>query len=209
MGYEKVIVFGSSPCGGWSFLKAYKNWPDAVIAADGGMSLAKQAGFTPTVYIGDGDSGGVPDPGMIRVELPVEKDVTDLEAAYEWARDHGAREILLTGCTGGRLDHHMAAMGLLETACREDVRVRLLDDRNEVEFLLPGTYTLEQDAHRFFSLIPADPVLSGLSIKGAKYELSDADVPRGGSLTVSNEFLDCPVKISFRDGACWLIRSGD
>ena len=207
MGYEKVIIFGSSPCGDWSFLEAWRNWPDGVIAADGGMSLAKQAGFTPTVYIGDGDSGGVPDPGMIRVELPVEKDVTDLEAACQWARDHGAKEVLLTGCTGGRLDHHMAAMGLLETACRAGTHVRLLDDRNEVEFLLPGTYTLEKGPRRFFSLIPADALLEGLTIRGAKYELTETDVPRGGSLTVSNEFCGGPVTVTFRTGACWLIHS--
>ena len=205
MGAKKALIFGSCPCEDWRFLRAYRTWPDVVIAADGGMLLARQAGFIPQVFIGDGDSGGIPDPGMVSVPLPVEKDVTDLEAAYQWARDWGVTELLITGCTGGRLDHHMAAMSLLEAAGKEGVHARLMDSRNTVEFLTSGSYTLVQEDRKYFSLIPADPVICGLTIKNAKYEIENRDVFRGSSLTVSNEFLDGPVTVSMEDGGCWLI----
>ena len=178
-----------------------------VIAADGGLHSAREAGFSPSVYIGDGDSGGREEPGLICVTLPVEKDVTDLEAAYQWARDHGCTDLILTGCTGGRLDHHMAAMSLLETAAREEIRAVILDSRNRVEFLLPGEYLRSNPGYRYVSLIPADRVLRDLSIRGTKYELSQRDVTRGSSLTVSNEFSGETAEISFREGSCWLIFS--
>ena len=58
------------------------------------------------------------------VSLPAEKDWTDLQAAYELAAARGAKEILLTGCTGGRQDHHLSALELLETARNQGISAR-------------------------------------------------------------------------------------
>jgi len=207
MAAKKGLIFGSCPVNSWGFLSGLLTWPDLVIAADGGLHAARQAGFSPSVYIGDGDSGGRAEQGLVCVTLPEEKDVTDLEAAYQWARDQGISELILTGCTGGRLDHHMAAMGLLETAAREGVRAVILDPGNRVEFLLPGKHVRTDSGYRYVSLIPADPVLKALSIRGTKYELSHRDVFRGSSLTVSNEFSGGTMELSFTEGACWLIFS--
>jgi thiamine pyrophosphokinase len=207
MAAKKGLIFGSSPEKSWDFLSGLLSWPDTVIAADGGILSSRKAGFSPSVYIGDGDSGGRTEPGLECVTLPEEKDVTDLEACYQWARDRGFSELVFTGCTGGRLDHHMAAMGLLETAAREGIHAVILDPGNRVEFLLPGNYVRNNPGYRYVSLIPADPVLRDLSIRGAKYELSHRDVARGGSLTVSNEFSGELLEVSFLEGCCWLIFS--
>ena len=207
MGAEKGLIFGSMACGNWDFLAPYRQWPDLVIAADGGLDCARQAGFAPTVYIGDGDSGGHMEPGLTCVPLKPEKDVTDLEAAYDWAKDHGLKELIFTGCTGGRLDHHMAAMELLETARTDGLKGVLLDEKNRVEFLTPGSYTLENLGYAYFSLIPLDRMLLGVTIREAKYPLTDRDVRRGDSLTVSNEFAAASVALSFTGGCCFYIQS--
>ncbi len=141
------------------------------------------------------------------VPLQPEKDVTDLEAAYDWARDHGFRDLILTGCTGGRLDHHMAAMQLLETARSQGVHAILLDGQNRAEFLQPGSYTLENMGYAYFSLIPLDRMLEAVTIRNAKYPLERRDVRRGDSLTVSNEFREGPVQLSFTGGCCFCIQS--
>lgn len=207
MGAEKGLIFGSKACASWSFLAPYRDWPDLVIAADGGLGCARQAGFSPEIYIGDGDSGGHMEPELTCIPLKPEKDVTDLEAAYDWAKDHGLKELIFTGCTGGRLDHHMAAMQLLETAQRDGVRGVLLDEKNRVEFLTPGSYTLDDLGYAYFSLIPLDRMLMGVTIRGAKYPLEDRDVRRGDSLTVSNEFVSDPVQLTFTQGCCFYIQS--
>lgn len=207
MGAKKGLIFGSCPCADWDFLRPYAQWPELVIAADGGLKLARAAGFTPSVYVGDGDSGGRAEPQLDCVSLQPEKDVTDLEAAYGWAREHGLSELIFTGCTGGRLDHHMAAMGLLETAAREGIHGVILDSRNRVEFLLPGAYVLKNRGYRYFSLISVDRVLAGLSIAGAKYPLQQRDVRRGDSLTISNEFAGDSVELCFQSGCCYLIQA--
>lgn len=207
MGAKKGLIFGSQACEDWCFLKPLLSWPDVVIAADGGLQCARDAGFCPHVYVGDGDSGGQMRPGLTCVPLTPEKDITDLEAAYDWARDYGIRELLLTGCTGGRLDHHMAAMTLLETAETEGVHAVLLDARNRVVFLRPGSYRLPNHGYRYFSLIPVEQLLRGVTISGARYPLAFRDVRRGDSLTVSNEFLGDTVTLSFTEGCCYFIES--
>lgn len=207
MGKTKALIFGSAPCESWAFLEPWRDWPDLVIAADGGLGSARRAGFSPAYYIGDGDSGGKPEPGLSTVVLPEEKDLTDLEAACAWAVRKGCGELLLTGCTGGRLDHELSALGLTESLAEQGVTAQILDRSNLIRFCLPGEYAVEPMGYRYFSLIPVDRRVTGLTIENAKYPLAGASVPRGGSLTVSNEFRDGPAAIRFTGGSVLLIRS--
>ena len=142
-----------------------------------------------------------------RIPLPAEKDWTDLQAAYELAVSRGAKDIIFTGCTGGRQDHHLSAVQLLETAARQGVRARILDPWNCIEFLLPGTHCVWKQDYTYFSLIPVDRLLEHVTIRGAKYPLLDRTTRRGDSLTVSNEWVEDPATVSFTGGCCYLIHS--
>ena len=84
MGAQKVLIFGSISCGDWSFLQPYTTWPELVIAADGGMACAKAAGFIPTIYVGDSDSGGKAEAGMECIPLPAEKDWPTRASCSSW-----------------------------------------------------------------------------------------------------------------------------
>ena len=207
MGTEKGLIFGSMSAPFWGYLDPYRNWPDVVIAADGGLGCARAAGFSPDFYIGDSDSGGTPEAGMDAIRLKPEKDDTDLQAAYCWAKGQGIRQLIFTGCSGGRQDHHLAALQLLETAARDGIEAYFLDPVNRIRFLLPGTYNLPNSGYHYFSIIPVDSVLKGLSIIGAKYPLGGRDVFRGDSLTVSNEWAADVVTVQFTGGCCFLIES--
>ena len=207
MGAQKGLIFGSYPCREWAFLAKLMDWPHTVIAADGGMQCARDAGFCPNVYVGDGDSGGKALPGMVTVPLKPEKDLTDLQAAYEWARDHGISELIFTACTGGRQDHHLSALQLLETAHRQGIQAEIRDPDNRILFLSPGKRTIPKTDYRYFSLIPVDRVVSGVSIAGARYPLANRTIYRGDSLTVSNEWATEAVEISVEEGCCYIICS--
>ncbi len=207
MGTEKGLIFGSCPCEDWTFLQPYLQWPQVVVGADGGLDAARQAGFVPTVYVGDGDSGGSAEQGLQCIPLKPEKDFTDLEAAYDWSKEYGLRELIFTGCTGGRQDHHLAALALLERATRDGIRALILAPDNRIEFLLPGRYRLKNHGYHYVSLLPVDPVLEKVSLSGLKYPLKDRDVQRGSSLTVSNEFLGDQAELIFCGGCCYLIES--
>ena len=207
MGTEKVLIFGSCPCSSWDFLDSLRADSRLVICADGGLRCARDAGFRPQAYIGDGDSGGAPESDLNCRILPCEKDWTDLEAAWMWASEQGCRDFVMTACTGGRQDHTLAAAGLLELAAERGQRARILDPRNEIVCLLPGRHALHPAGYRYFSLIPLDKTLEDVSMTGAKYSVSHATIRRGTSLGVSNEPLDGPVHLSIGSGACLLIYS--
>ncbi len=206
MGTEIALIFGSVVYGSWDFLAPLRGRV-TVICADGGTICAADAGFTPDVYIGDSDSGGVPAEGVEQVLLPVEKDLTDLQAAYEYARQHGFSKVIATACTGGRQDHHLANLQLLETAWNDGVDLRIWDERNEIRYLCGGSCTIPHGTFRYFSIVPLDRELLDVTVTGAKYHLEHATVHRGDSLTVSNETIGHPAEITIASGAAWIIRS--
>ena len=206
MGAEIALIFGSVDYGNWECLSRYRGNVH-VFCADGGIHLARKAGFRPEVYVGDGDSGGKAGNGIASVTLPVEKDVTDLQAAFTYACNQGFREVIFTACTGGRQDHHLANLQLLQLAARKGVRARIVDPDNEIRYVENETVKFSCAGFQYFSLLPMDEILSGVTIENAKYPLAHVTVRRGDSLTVSNEPKDGPVTITVEKGAAWLVLS--
>lgn len=200
-----ALIFGSMPCADWTFLEPLRG-RCTVVCADGGLRLAEEAGFSPDAYIGDGDSGGIPPAGVASMQLPPEKDLTDLQAAYEYARDHGLRTAVFTACTGGRQDHHLANLALLERVWEDGLRAFILDPWNEIRYHSGGPLLLPETGYRYFSILPMDRRLQNVRITGGKYPLDVPEVCRGDSLTVSNEPAG-PVTITIGAGASWIVRS--
>ncbi len=206
---KTALLIGSAPGPGLDYLGPYLTGGELVICADGGVKRAMEARLDPDCYVGDSDSGGFLPEGLDRWLLPSEKNLTDLEMAVEKALEAGAKRVLLCGCTGGRQDHHLANLFLLEQLCQRGAKGMILDELNEITYLPPGSYLLEnRPRYHYFSLLPVEKVLGQLTISGSKYELPPTDVPRGSTLSVSNEFVgDRPVKLSFSTGSAFLIRS--
>ena len=207
MGAEIALIFGSRDCSSWNFLALLRGQVQ-VICADGGTRCALAAGFPVHAYIGDSDSGGIPPEGTEQILLPPEKDLTDLQAAYEYARDRGIRHMVFTACTGGRQDHHIANLQLLEQAWRDGVDAAIWDEENEIRYLQDGTVEIPHGTFRYFSVLPLDQVLTGVTIAGAKYNVENFNVLRGDTRTVSNETVGHPATVTVEHGAAWVIRSG-
>ncbi|MCC8181482.1 MAG: thiamine diphosphokinase, partial [Clostridiales bacterium] len=162
---------------------------DFIICADGGRGLAERLGLQPDWYVGDNDSGGRPD-GLPATLLPSEKDVSDMEMAVDQALQLGYQELLLLGCTGGREDHHLANLGLLEQIHRRGGCGILLDAANEVRFLGPGSYQIEnRPVYHYLGLIPLDAAVTGVTLTGVRYPLDHFTLQRGSTRAVSNEIL--------------------
>lgn len=207
---KRAIIFGSMSCGDGAFLRPYLEAGEwVVICADGGIRSARDAGLRPDYQIGDWDSGGAPEPGVPCVTLPVEKDMTDLQAAAEQALGMGCRELLLCGCTGGRLDHTASNLVLLEWIAGRGGLPVMVDEDNEVRFL-EGPVELRlanRPPYRYLSLIPLDRTLTGVTLRGLKYPLTDARLTRGDTLSVSNEPQESEMTVSLASGRALLIRS--
>ena len=177
---------------------------DFIIAADGGAYHAKKLGIVPHLLIGDMDSLGEDglaeyfSQGVKVIRYPKEKDYTDTHLAILYAIEHNYQEIILLGALGTRIDHTLTNLFLMFHPDFNNVCIKLQNEFQEIS-VLKNPAELKGKAGEIFSLICLEDI-KGLSIKGAKYPLNDADVFFGGSLTLSNEFLHETVKISWIEG---------
>ena len=89
-------------------------------------------------------------------------------------------------------------------------RLTVLDRQNQIvlheggcqKFKMPPEYA-------YFSLVPLDAVLTGVSIENAKYPLLDAVVTRAGMVTISNEAIADCFSVTIREGRSLVIFSRD
>ena len=210
---EKVsgygLIVGAAPCAGLAFLGDYlagQTW--TVVCADGGLNTALAAGLKPDYLIGDWDSGGRPEGDIPWVQLPMEKDFTDLQAAVQWALEQGMTNLLLCGCTGGRLDHTASNLLLLEWIADRGGRAVMVDGDNEVRLLDSETLRLPDQPHyHYLSLIPLDRKVEGVTLRGTRYPLEGAGLTRGDTYTVSNEPAGPVMELTIARGRALVIRS--
>lgn len=184
---------------------------DYIIAADGGQNRAREFGLQPDCVIGDFDSTTLnEDFDCIYITYPAEKDLTDTEAALTHALEKGCRNVILLGGMGGRLDHTMGNIGLLDKYCNSFDHMEFIDGKNRMELLKDSGRTLKRDArYKYFGLVSLNAEASGIDIRGAKYELTGASLERASTLGVSNEFSEGTVEICVREGTLLIVRSAD
>ncbi len=184
---------------------------DYIIAADGGQNRAREFGLQPDCVIGDFDSTTLnEDFDCLYITYPAEKDLTDTEAALTHALEKGCRNVILLGGMGGRLDHTMGNIGLLDKYYNSFDHMEFIDGKNRMELLKDSGRTLKRDArYKYFGLVSLNAEASGIDIRGAKYELTGASLERASTLGVSNEFSEDTVEIYVREGTLLIVRSAD
>lgn len=199
----RAILVASSPNN--SFEKLYLPKPyDLIVGVDGGCS--KITKYQVDIAFGDFDSLTVPVNAKKVYRYKKEKDETDLELAVEQIiKMVDIDEIIIYNATGGRLDHFLCNLKLLERYV--DYNIAIIDEQNKISCLTTGTYNIYKSNYQYFSLIPC--VGSNVTIKNALYEITNKDVLRTDTYTVSNEFIDGKVFITVNQGMLYLIESND
>ncbi|GEM86090.1 thiamine diphosphokinase [Meiothermus granaticius] len=172
------------------------------IAADGGMIHAAPLGLVPELWVGDFDSAGEEllrtYPQVPRESHPRAKDQTDGELAVGAALRRGASALVLVGATGGQTDHALGNLLLSLNLAQEGIPTLLTTGLEEAYPLLPGHRVLDLPPGSRFSLIPLTD-LEGVSIRGARWPLDEAQVPLGHTLTLSNQVIG-DLEIGLRSG---------
>lgn len=179
---------------------------DLVIAADSGQITAQKCGVAPHIIAGDFDSSDLPmDTSAQIIRVPSEKDDTDTMLACDIAIRRGARHITILGGTGGRIDHSLSNLFLLEKLKQCGVCAILCDGDNRVRLLSRETVCLPAEGFRYFSLIALDHAT--VSVSGCKYPLENAELHRAHPYAVSNEIVDNAAHITVDGGPVLLIES--
>ena len=186
---------------------------DLCIAADRGLLNARALGVEVSAVVGDYDSLGhrpdVPD-GVEVITVPTEKDVTDTQLAVEYAIGHGARELCIIGGLGGRLDHTLSNLAILEDALERGVRATISDGQNRVRLLQNDSTILPRSsAYPYISLLALDEKVKGVEIDGVRYPLKNARLRRSFQYAVSNEITGNCCFVAVRRGKLLVVESRD
>ena len=187
------------------------------IGVDRGAYYLIEHGIIPDVIVGDFDSVSEEEYASIsevvpRVELfQAEKDDTDTDLALMRALDFEPSEVLLTGATGGRLDHHEAALRSVYRMqmTYPHIQFKIIDSHNELQFLSPGRHQLTKTSHSYLSFFAYGESVCDVTLRGVKYETTDEKIDLATSRFTSNEIISDNAYITFSCGICLMIRSMD
>ena len=174
---------------------------DLVIAADGGYAYLKSAGVKADLLVGDFDSLKDVPADMDLIRHPVEKDDTDMGLAIGEGIRRGYREFRLYGAGGGRIDHFIANMQLIADLSRRGIRVEIVCPEMDVFAVTDGAVFLPaRRAGTLISVFCHGDRAEGVTLRGLKYSLNEANLTAFHPLGVSNEFTGEEAEISVRHG---------
>ena len=185
---------------------------DLCIAADGGYRNAEALGVRIDVLLGDFDTLGEPKDVDEKTEIlrvPAEKDFTDTQFAIRTALERGANDIIIIGGLGGRLDHTLSNLSVLEELSSYGIFALITDGQNRVRYLNATSLLVARSPFRYLSLIAATEKAKGVSIEGCRYPLKNATLVRSVQYAVSNEITGNCALISLKRGALYIIESRD
>lgn len=188
------------------------------IGVDRGAYYLFQLGIVPAEMVGDFDSLGEDEwnqlsklPSKI-TKVQAEKNETDTDLGLLSAIQYEPEEVILTGVTGGRLDHFEAAVRSIYRMqqMHPNIQFKIKNTKNEISFLFPGTHRIERDeSFPYLSFFAYEQEVKDVTIRGVKYETTKEIIEIGTSRFTSNELVDKEGYISFTSGICLMIRSAD
>jgi len=183
---------------------------DYVIAVDGGLSYCGVFEIEPDLILGDFDSVSDSELEAIRslkeqipdriMQLPVEKDDTDLLAALKYGLSLGFRDFRIYAGMGGRFDHTLANVQCLLYLKKQDAVGYLVDGAGMMFVAKDETIHLRAGLEGLLSVFCLGESAKGVSISGMKYNLEHATLTNDFPIGISNEFTGDEAVISVECG---------
>ena len=204
---RRCLIVGGAPIEDYERIRRYIRKDDFVICCDSGLKHREGLHVEPELIIGDFDSHEKPETEVETIVLPTEKDDTDTVYAISEALNRGFEKFLLVGMTGRRLDHTLGNVYILVRLAELKKQAMIVDDYSEIEYIPEGSTVEIDDSYAYFSLVAITGRVSGLTIKDAKYELTDAEIRPFYQYGISNEAIPGKTaKVSVNEGSLLLIR---
>ena len=181
-----------------------------VIGVDGAADTLVQYSIVPDILIGDFDSAQsssvseIEAKGARLVRLPVHKNETDTEAALELALSMGAKDIVILGALGLRMDHTLGNLAMLIKAERAGVRCRIIDEVHEMT-AARGDYDLNGLPGQTVSILPLAGDIT-VTATNLLYPLENLLLRCDAARGISNIFVKSPAHLSISGGYALIIK---
>ena len=206
---RRCVIIGGASIGDYGTVSAKLRQDDYMIYCDCGLRHMDGLGAEPDLIVGDFDSYSNPEFDTETIVLPCEKDDTDTVFAVKEALRRGFEDFLLIGVVGERLDHTLGNVSILLMLDSEGKKGTIIDDYSEMEIVSDrcGMTCIIDDSYVYFSLINISGTARGVTIRGAKYPLENAEITCEYQYGVSNEVLPgCTAEVSVGEGRLLLVK---
>ena len=203
---NRCVIFGGADMTDMERIRRSLREDDFIICCDSGLKYAEQLSLNPDLIVGDFDSHQRPETKTETIVLPREKDDTDTVYAVKEAVRRGFREFLLVGVVGERFDHTFGNVSLLLYLDSLGIPASILDDYSEMSIVSRKEAEVKEGCS-WFSLLNISGTARGITIRGAKYPLTDGEISSEYQFGISNEVLPGETaRITVREGRLLLVR---
>lgn len=198
---KRAIIFGGNLSEINSEICPEIKETDYIICADAGYKYAFENNIKVDLIVGDFDSSVYPENADCEIiKLPTHKNDTDLQFAIETALKKGYNSFILSGVTGGRLDHTLATISTLYNLSEKAEECFVWDLNSKIYIVKSRLLLAKPNYDCYFSVFPITKKAKGVCITGAEYPLNNATLYNNYPLGVSNEFKEDKVEISLKSG---------
>ena len=210
----KYIIIANGTINKHHNFKEFINNSDIIIGVNGGSRHLKTMDIIPDIIIGDCDSISYKNMVYFKkhkvkfIKYPRDKNYSDTELAILWAIKNQASDITIIGATGTRIDHTLSNIFLMKIIVAKRMPCKIIDDNNEIYFVI-DQIKLKGKTGDLISIIPITEKVTGITTKGLKYSLVNAEMIMGSSLGISNVFLENQVYIKIKKGILIVTKSID
>ncbi len=181
------------------------------ICCDGGIRYLANLKIPPDVIIGDMDSANASEleayaaRGVRILKYPSDKDATDTQLALEHALGLEPEAIEIWGALGGRIDHALANLFLLNMGQKAGIKIRLIDEFCET-FIMERETTFADAIGQTVSLFALSFKTEGVTLQGFQYSLDNEALEMSNPRGISNIIVSSPAIIYSSSGSLLVVR---
>lgn len=206
-----LVVIGGLPPKR-SIIKHLPNY-DFVIAADSGLHAAIDLGLRVAAVVGDMDSVdhavlAVAEATGSHIErVSRDKDNTDTELALLTAVARGARRITVITGGGGRLDHQLGVLAVMQHPALGECSVQAFWDTAQLHLVRgPGSIVIAGTVGSLVGITPAGGNADGISTSGLRWTLNNESLLAHSTRGISNEMTEPQATITIATGNLFIIQ---
>ena len=212
---SRAIIVSNGTINDYSYYKNKIKKDDYIICADGGIRHLIAIGVYPDLWLGDFDSCRFSEiisqhealKNVETIPLSTVKDETDTHYACIKAIQLGYKEILIWGGCGGRIDHMISNIHLLEFLKNKNVTGVIEDEKNTLH-ISSDKVTVEKK-RKYLSILPISDYAVIKKTSGLLYPLENYTLTREISMGVSNEILLGEATVEIESGLVLIAESDD
>lgn len=186
---------------------------DYIICADGGANHAYKMNINPNYILGDLDSinkniiSYYKDKNVIFKKFPSKKNETDTELCIYLAQQINASQVDFIGSLGGRIDHMLANIKLLDYLKEVHIYGRIISEKEYIYIAVDEEMIIDGEVGDTVSVIPIKGDAKGITLTNLEYPLTNFYMKYSSPIGISNVMLENQCKVSVDKGTVLIIRN--